>query len=391
MPPSHHAIRCFVAAHTAQSSAMTSEVADPSLRDRLRERIEREGPITFHDWMQAALYDPAAGYYCRPRVRQGRTGDYRTAPEVSPLFGAVLARYFVKSYFDFGAPNEFTIIEVGAGAGDCARAVLTTLHRDFPKVFAAARYVIAELSDDARSQMLARIAEFSRPVRFCSLAEINRPLPHTIIFSNELLDALPVNRVIGRAGKLLELRVGLNDKGDFVWIEQELSIAVADYCAGIQLELAEGQIFEVNLGAKEFISRAAQIIDDGLLITIDYGATRHDLLNDPSRFGGTLRAFHRHQFIDDLLARPGEHDLTTTVDWTQLIEAGPRAGFETLRWQRLDEFLWREGAAEELGSAVARIRDEVELFRFNTGARELIMPEGMAASFQVLVQRKRGQ
>jgi len=338
--------------------------------------------------MQAALYDPPEGYYRRKRIRQGRAGDYRTAPETSPLFGAVFAHYFMKSYFDLGAPDEFTIIEAGAGAGDFARAVLTTLQREFPKVFNATRYLIDEISDDARSQALTKLGEFKDRIQFRSLSEIESPLPHTIIFSNELLDAFPAHRVIGRSGNLRELRVGLNEEDEFTWIEDELSGDVAEHCERIQRQLAEGQVYEVNLTAEEFISRAAKAIGEGLLITVDYGADRTMLLEDPNRFQGTLRAFHKHSFVDDLLARPGEYDLTTTVDWTQIQEAGARSGLETLRLQRLDEFLIAEGAFEVLGEATSRIRDAAELLNFNAGARELIMPNGMAASFQVLVQRK---
>lgn len=358
-----------------------------SLEARLRERIQREGPISFYEWMKSALYDERDGYYCAARVRQGRAGDYRTAPEVSPLFGAVFARYFVKAYFDLAAPDELVIIEVGAGRGDCARAVLTTLERDFPKVLAATRYCIAENSDYARAQALTRLAEFKDRIQFRSLAEIDRRIPHAIIFSNELLDAFPVHRVIGRNGKLRELYIGVGD-GTFVWIEDELSPQVAEYCSRVQLQLTDGQVYEVNLGVEEFISRAADIIGRGLVISVDYGAERNDLLNDQSRFGGTLRAFHRHQLVDNLLSRPGEYDLTTTVDWTQVIEAGRRNGLEALRLQRLDEFLLLEGAADELGSATTRIGDPVEFVSFMNSARELIMPTGMAASFQVLVQSR---
>jgi SAM-dependent MidA family methyltransferase len=365
-----------------------SETDKTSLADRLRERIEREGPITFRDWMHAALYDPAEGYYRRNRIRQGRAGDYRTAPETSPLFGAVFAHYFMKSYFDLGAPDDFTIIEAGAGAGDCARAVLLTLQREFPKVFNATRYIIDEISDDAQSQALTKLSEFKDRIQFQPLSRIESPLLHAIILSNELLDAFPVNRVVGRNGKIRELRVGLNGANEFIWIEDEPSGDVADYCERVRLQLEAGQIYEVNLGAEEFISRAAEAIGEGLLITVDYGADRNTLLNDPNRFQGTLRAFHRHNFVDDLLARPGEHDLTTTVDWTQIQEAGARSGLETLRLQRLDEFLLSEGALEELGSAANDIHDPIELLNSNAAARELIMPNGMAAGFQVLVQRK---
>src|SRR5256714_1990415 len=178
--------------------------------------------------MQAALYDTPDGYYRRQRIRQERAGDYRTAPETSPLFGAVFAHYFMKSYFDLSAPDEFTIIDVGAGAGDFARAVLTTLQREFPKIFNATRYIIDEISDDARSQALTKLGEFKDRIQFRSLSEIEARLPNAFIFSNELLDAFPVHRVIGRNGKIRELHVGLNDEGEFAWIESKLNSDVAE-------------------------------------------------------------------------------------------------------------------------------------------------------------------
>jgi SAM-dependent MidA family methyltransferase len=194
--------------------------------------------------------------------------------------------------------------------------------------------------------------------------------------------------VIGRSGTLKELGVGLSDPDDFVWTERELSSRVAEYCERIELRLAEGQIYEINLEAEDFVRRASSLIERGWLITVDYGATRNDLVNDPNRFKGTLRTFHRHQLGDDALSHPGEQDLTTTLDWTQMIEAGKQNGFEELTFQSLDQFLLAEGAIEELQKAAAAISNQADLFNFNAGARELIMPTGLAAHFHVLIQRK---
>jgi len=109
-------------------------------------------------------------------------------------------------------------------------------------------------------------------------------------------------------------------------VDCKLDGPVAEYCDQIKLQLAEGQIYEVNLRAEQFLSLAAKSILEGVLITVDYGAERHELLSDPNRFSGTLRAFRKHQFVDEILSRPGEYDLTTTVDWTQIIEVGHRQG-----------------------------------------------------------------
>jgi SAM-dependent MidA family methyltransferase len=362
------------------------------LSDRLRARIERDGPITFRDWMQAALYDEREGYYCRSdRIPQGRAGDYRTAPESSPLFAATFAWYFSKLFaelfLEMGSPPAWTIFEAGAGGGEFAHGVLKSLQSHYPEVFSATSYVIDEVSAAARARSAARVSEFSDRVTFRSLADVAEPALVGIVFSNELIDAFPVHRVIMRNGTLRELYVG-SDESNFIWVEHDPHESVAEYCGRIELRLAEGQIAEINLAAEEFISRAAGLFAHGYLITVDYGAERSELLDSPDRFSGTLRAFHRHHLVDEVLARPGEQDLTTTVDWTQIKEVGRRSGLRAVRLERLDQFLLIEGLPQRLFEMVAETKDQAEALRLSTSAREMIMPHGLAASFQILVQRK---
>jgi len=359
------------------------------LTECLRTRIERDGPISFRDWMQAALYDEREGYYCRPdRIPQGRAGDYRTAPETSPLFAATFANYFAKWFADLGFPRAWTIFEAGAGGGEFAHGILDTFSAHYPEVFSATSYVIDEVSPATRRRASARLSEFAERVTFRRFAEINHPASVGIVFSNELIDAFPVHRVIMRNGKLRELYVGA-DKTNFVFVEGDPDERVAEYCGRSELRLTEGQIAEINLAAEEFISLAAGLVERGVLLIVDYGAERDELLGSPDRFAGTLRAFHRHHLITNALARPGEQDLTTTVDWTQIKEAGGRAGLRAVRLERLDQFLLSEGLPQRLFEMVAETKDQVEALRLSTSAREMIMPHGLAASFQVLVQEKR--
>lgn len=353
--------------------------------------------------MSAALYDETDGYYSGTRFRQGRAGDYRTAPGISPLFAATLAGYFAKLFAQLGSPQSFTIVEAGAGSGEFAHGVLSALQSHHPEIFATTAYMIDEISAGSRARAAERLAEFHGKVTFgsfgsSSVGEGKSPrlaLPRgrpsdtdaTIVFSNELIDALPVHRVTRRSGNLRELCVGLAENA-FVWVDGEPNQIVSDYCQRAGLDLAENQIAEINLAAEKFISRAAASIERGFVVTVDYGAERDDLLNAPHRFAGTLRAFHRHQLIEEVLARPGEQDLTSTVDWTQLREAGERVGLQTVRHERLDKFLLQEGLLDKLEELAASAKDDVEALQLRTSARELIMPESLAASFQILVQEK---
>lgn len=363
------------------------EPPNDSLTERLRARIEREGPISFCDWMAAALYDERDGYYCRANpVRQGRAGDYRTAPESSPLFAATFARYFSQLFFQLGSPSSWTIFEAGAGSGEFAFGVLAALQERHPRVFAATNYVIDEVSADARLRAAARLSDFAERVRFAPLSEIRAPVEAGIVFSNELIDAFPVHRVTMSSGKLSELCVGVEQE-NFVWVECDPDQPLQDYCQRVGLHLTEGQIAEANLKAEDFIFTAASLFKRGLVITVDYGAERSELLNAPNRREGTLRAFRRHQLLSDFLARPGEQDLTTTIDWTQIREAGARAGLKACRYERLDQFLLREGLLDELETRAGRLSDP-DAMRLRVSAREMIMPQALAASFQVLVQKK---
>ncbi|HYY99699.1 MAG TPA: SAM-dependent methyltransferase, partial [Pyrinomonadaceae bacterium] len=207
--------------------------------------------------------------------------------------------------------------------------------------------------------------------------------------SNELLDALPVHRVVTRGGLLRELYVAEGEGGRFVWEEGEPSTPrLAEHFARFGMTPDEGPFAEVNLEAEEWIARAASLGGRGFVVTVDYGDDARGLLTSPHRRGGTLRAFSGHRFVDDLLASPGAQDLTTTVNWTQVVSAGEAAGLETVSLERLDSFLMKAGLLEQLERECALAPDEAVRSALRLGAREMILPDGMAASFQVLVQKK---
>jgi len=364
--------------------------AADSLAARLRERIRRAGPLTFRDWMGAALYDERGGYYRRRGAeRWGRAGDYRTAPERGRLFAATFARHFARLYEGLGGPPVFHLLEAGGGAGHFARGVLETLRRDEPQLFGALRYVFDESSADSRARAAALLSEFAGRVEFKGIEDFERPLGDAIVFSNELLDALPVHRVRLRGGRLREEYVGTDDSGAFIFLEGEPSTPLlAEHFRRTGVALAEGQAAEVNLEAGEWVARAARLVGRGYVVTVDYGDEAAGLFKDPRRFEGTLCAFRGHEFVADVLADPGLQDLTTTVNWTDFAAAGEAAGLKTVALERLDAFLLRAGALEQLERESAHASGDAEVAALRLDARELILPGGMASHFQVLTQKK---
>jgi SAM-dependent MidA family methyltransferase len=336
--------------------------------------------------MQAALYDPQDGYYYRQGAeRWGRAGDYRTSPERSSLFAATFARYFANLYQQLDQPDQLTIVEMGAGAGYFAEGVLSTLQHQFPEVFAATRYVIDELSPASVDIARNRLTPFHDRVEFSHPNQVETG----IVFSNELLDAFPVHRVILKDGELRELYVSVNDSNEFEWTEGALSTPqLSDYFDYVGVHLTQnGQIAEVNLEVRDWLARVATLFDRGYVITVDYGDEAVNLFGSHGRREGTLRGFRRHQFAN-VLENPGEQDITTTVDWTYVKRQGEAHGLDTISFERLDRFLLSAGILEQLELMTAQTSLESDRASLRAGAREMILPPGMAGSFQVLVQKK---
>ena len=354
-----------------------------SLAERLKESIRRPGASSFRNWMKAALYDPEGGYYQRAdRRRWGREGDYRTSPERSELFAATFACYFVK------LAEELTIVEFGAGDGSFAAGVLRTLRDQFPSRFAETRYVVCELSAGARTRAQERLSEFAERVQFCS--DWNKiSAPRGIYFSNELLDAFPVHRVVMDEGRFSEFHVDVDYDGSFVWQIGPVSTPrLFEFAKEYSIELREGQIIEINLEIDNWFKSVAAKLERGFVVTVDYGAEAGELYDATLRPNGTLRGFSKHGFVDNLLSEPGEYDLTTSVNWTQVKTVGEKLGFKTIEFASQDKFLLNAGLLDQLQYRLDRAESEAERVSLTTGAREMILPGGMASSFQVLVQRR---
>ena len=320
--------------------------------------------------MKAALYDPLGGYYQRSdRERWGREGDYRTSPERSELFAATFARYFAKFYDELQRPEEWTIVECGAGDGRFAAGVLRALAERFPRVFAATKYIVYDSSGDALMRARGRLGEFGERVEFSADFE-SVSGSRGIYFSNEFFDALPVHRVITDGDGLSELHVTVGSSGGFEWFTGPLSTKrLSEFVRKYSLELAPGQIIEINLALDEWLVQIAARLENGFLITVDYGAEAVELYDPVRRPQGTLRAFSRHSFVDDLLAQPGEYDITSSVNWTQFKAVGERFGFRLVDFASQDKFLLNAGLLDEMGLMLDKLDSVAGKLSLSTSAR----------------------
>ena len=163
---------------------------------------------------------------------------------------------------------------------------------------------------------------------------------------------------------------------------------LAEFINAYSIEFAPGQVIEINLAIDDWLSAVSEKLEKGFLITVDYGAEAEELYDPTLRPDGTLRGFSDHGFVDNLLADPGEYDLTTSINWTQVKSVGEQLGWSVLEFALQDKFLLSAGLPEQLQYQLVRVQTEAEKVSLTTGARDMILPGGMASSFQVLVQRR---
>lgn len=275
--------------------------------------------MTFHDFMAAALYDPAGGYYAADRARIGRGGDFFTNVSVGPLFGQLLATQFEEMWTLLGEPADFWIVEQGAHAGDFARDVLTAVTADFRK---ALRYRIVEPAPALRARQEKSLRDFSEKVAWSDSVAALAPFCG-VHFSNELLDAFPVHRVRFAEGNWRECCVDADLRPiDRKMDNPELRARIA----ALPLPEIENYETEINLEALTWIDQLAGKLWRGYVLAIDYGYPRA-VFYAPGRARGTLSACAQHRRISDPWHRPGETDLTAQVDFTSLAERAARGGF----------------------------------------------------------------
>jgi len=359
------------------------------LERRLIERINREGPLTFRDFMHAVLYDPELGYYNTERLKIGPQGDFYTSSNVHPAFGALLARAFAELWSPSIEP--LTIVEVGGGTGQLAVDVLSALRDEHPAIFEHLKYIAVDASPAMRTRQREKLTDFEDHVYWCDLQDLERAPINGIVFSNEFVDALPVHRVRKVGGTLEELYVERSTSGTslaLAWNKPSTK-KIPEYVDRNGVPLRQGQIVEINLDAVDWLSRLAAALKEGFLITIDYGDIA-ELLQGPDRESGTLRSFYRHHLIDSPLDRVGEQDLTASVNFTALIKYGRDLGFETVSYERQVAFLLRMGLIERIAG-----RDESESFaadlKDRLALKNLFVPGGISDNFRVLIQSKSEQ
>lgn len=390
---------------------------------RIADEIREQGAIPFARFMELALYCPNCGYYETEKDRIGAGGDYYTSVSVGSLFGELLARQFA-DWFNEGEPGlpgregrrpgagKVRIVEAGAHFGKLAGDILTWMRQYCPVLFEQLEYWIVEPSDGRRAWQGQCLAAFGDKVRWAGKLQAagevagserhnpaSVPVPE-IIFSNELLDAMPVRRLGWDKNERawFEWGVTLREK-QFVWTRMAdggwgmerscLQVAFPSPLfqpplgEDVLVVLPDGFCLELCPAAEGWWREAANRLQQGKLLTIDYGLTADELLM-PERKQGTLRAYRRHLPGSDVLACPGEQDITADVNFAAIQAAGESAGLRTDGLFTQAQFLTAIAArtCQAEGSFGEWTPERTRQFQ------TLTHPEHLGRSFRVLVQSR---
>jgi len=366
------------------------------LEQRIAEKIQKEGPITFEKFMELALYSPDMGYYSSHERLIGRAGDFFTSPHQHPIFGAMMAKQLIEMWEIMGRPSEFRAVEVGAGAGYLSKDIFDYLSRpcgdpelgDKKKGFLGSlKYSIIEPFFHFRKKQ-RDILKGHTEARKISWASSLREAGEIrgCIFSNELLDAFPVH-VIEMEDDIeigpKEIAVGF-DGNEFIEEKIDASDEITDYIKRFDIDLLPGYRTEINLRIRDWLNEAAAALAEGFILTIDYGYTSREYYSE-ERSKGTLLCYHKHQFNENFFQNIGKQDMTAHVNYSSLKLWGEEMGLRTLGYCPQGTFLAASGIDEIITELYAGSQDYLsEVSKIKT----LILPQGMGETHSFMVQYK---
>jgi len=382
--------------------------AHQALLPLIKQEADRHGVLSFARFMELALYTPDLGFYQRSETVIGCSGDFFTSVSVGRLFGELLACQFA-AWFGKIPLKKPVIVECGAHDGQLANDILNGLDSKWPKVFNAVEYSIVEPSETRRNWQQTTLKNHLNKIRwFHSWTELSsfcdssgHPLTG-VVFSNELLDAMPVHRLQWNRYSREWRELGVTCRGDGLEFKQmPLSDEVLRYGDTMNEllpgddetllwpripkplldALPDGFITEICPNALDWWRNAADTLDTGWLVAADYGLLAEEFFM-PQRANGTLRAYRDHKFAENVLADPGEQDLTASVNFSAVERAGELAGLQTEGLESQSKVLTKIMAELWPQETAPLAREQIRQFQ------TLTHPDHLGRAFKVLVQSR---
>lgn len=340
----------------------------------------RGGAISFHDWMQAALYQPKLGYYESEEVF-GKSGDFTTAAAMGSWLSMGFAESINKAWQAMGKPDDWTLLEQGGGNGDLlcnTLAKLATLGVTLPHIIAV------ETSKQLRQRQADNFTKHGFTVQQAAHLQEIKPVENLIMFSNELPDAFPVHAFSYKQQQTVERGVDW-DGEKFIWADlQAVNMSVA---SSIREQWAEGYTSEFNPNLQSWQQDISNIATRAIVLTVDYGYTQQEYYR-AQRMEGTLMGHYKHQVVEDVLKlSPGVCDITAHVDFSALKHAGEDVGLQAIAYTTQGAWLAQTQAVQQHMQTLAA-NPSVDNIAQITQAKRLMLPNGMGESFKLLIQSK---
>ena len=336
------------------------------------------GVISFRRYMEMALYQPGLGYYMAGARKFGAEGDFVTAPEISPLFSDCIAAQCQQVLEHLDTPSS--ILEFGAGSGRMAADILARLEQQqsLPD-----HYYILELSPELQQRQRQTIKQ-TVPHLLASvtwLDTLDGLQLHGIVIANEVLDAMPVQRFRVTSRGLKELGVGYQQQQRFCWLELEADQPLENKLANLAVELPSDYHSEINPALGSWMASVSTLLEKGAVILMDYGYVASEYYH-PERCEGTLIGHYRHQVLDDPFVYPGLQDLSASVDFSAVADAGEQAGLNLDGFTSQALFLMSLGLDDLYSARVTE--SSLDRLKLAQQIKKLTLPSEMGERFQVI-------
>jgi len=347
------------------------------LTDIVIQRIRENGPVSFRDFMEMALYYPGLGYYTSARDKIGTNGDYYTSSSLTPAYGAMIGRQLEEMWRNAGE-EEFIIVEYGAGNGALCHDILNYLKNN-KQFYDRLNYCIIEKSPAMRKIEAAHLHE--KVSWYDSMGDI--PEITGCILSNELLDNFPVHQVL-MEDELMEVFVDY-DNG-FAEVLQPACDELKEYLAELNVILPKGFRTEINLDATRWVGEIAANLKSGYVLTIDYGYDSNQLYAT-CRSSGTLICYNKHNINDRLYDDIGEQDITAHVNFSALHHWGLKNDLDCCGYTNQADFLLGLGLTDHLNKMIAQEPDNFISYKKAAFVKHKLLID-MGSKFKVMIQQK---
>ncbi len=344
--------------------------------------------MTFAEYMAACLYEPGLGYYTSPGRKVGKEGDFFTSITVHAAFGRVVAREIAAMWRSMGEPSVFTLVEAGAGHGRLACDIMDFLAERHPACHDATRLVLVEKEPSLAEAQASLLDAHRERLSWLTPEQFREFRFSGVLYSNELIDAMPVHRVMMTPEGLKEIYVIMDGDSFSEKLDNPSTPHIERYLELHGAPLHPGQEAEVSLASLEWLEGVSASLEKGFVLTIDYGFPKQELYT-PRRKQGTMLCYHKHKVEDNPYERLGEQDITTHINFSALMERGEELGLDTVWFGEQYRFLLSAGIVEEFEAIETSSLSEKEKLSLRLTIKRLIMPEGgMGDTFRVLVQSR---